>query len=757
MRISKNKPIAVAITLVLLSTMIATATTFTPLERRDCVAFLSVHPDPIGVGQTLLVNAWTSPQPPLGREVGFPEMGMAGLPRDNNTVLFTKPNGDTELVGPMTSGGEGAIWFYYVPDQTGVWTAEFSWAGDEWYFPPTPATTTFTVQQDPVELWLPGVDLPTDYWDRPISAENREWAQISGPWYLGGFLQMFNGSNNPYNRYTTAPKSAHILWKKESRQAGLVGGPVGSLSRASASCSPPIVFMGNLYYGARGGFVCVDLSTGEEKWWAEGGITFLEVRGTTGYLWQIAGSEYRRYSTETGELQTTITGAPSGVQQNIDPENNIIWVFSMPPGYGTRVEPGWLVKWDMTMRGTNWTNGVIWNTTFPEGGGWSLRNYGDVITQFKQGNRQVGINTTTGEVLWAHWRDTPYGAEMAGNGKYYCFYAEEMRWKAFDLDTGNLVWASEQAEYPWGAFVPYIPAVDEDTFYWLSYDGHVYGVNDDDGTIRWSFYSGDTTETPYGTWSFWQGPIVGGGVVFAGTGEHSPTQPVLRGNRLYAIDTEDGNELWSIAGLMAPVALAEGHLVATNSYDGYIYVFNKGQTETTVSASPSVVSKGSTVLIEGTVLDQSPAQPGTPCISDESMSAWMDYLHMQKPCPLDITGVPVTLRAMRSDGSLIELGTATSDQAGHFAKAWTPPDEDVYTITASFEGSESYWMSWSSTGLSVGPEPTPYPEAPTEEDVAEEVVGQLPTYTTMDLILIVAVVIAIIIGIVNFWAIRKRT
>ena len=732
--------------------MIAAATTFTPLERRECEAFLSVMPDPIGIGQTLLVNAWTSPQPPLGAEVGFPEMGSAGLPRENNTFLFTAPNGDTDLIGPITSSGEGAVWFNYVPGQTGTWTIKFSWPGDQWYFG-CETTRTFVVQQDPVQIWLPGVDLPTDYWDRPISAENREWAQISGPWYLGGFLQMFNGSNNPYNAYTTAPKSAHILWTKELGQSGLIGGPSGSLSRTSASCSPPIVFMGKLYYNARGGFVCVDLSTGEELWWAPGSLTFLEVRGTTGYLWQIAGTEYRRYSPETGALQTTITGGPTGVQQDLDPQHNIIWVFNMPPGYGTRVEEGWLVKWDLTqVRGTNWTTGVVWNTTIPEGGGWSLRRWGDVITQFKQGNRQVGINTTTGALLWAHWRDTPYGAEMCGNGKYYCFYAEEMRWKAFDLDTGDLVWASDQAEYPWGAFAPYIPAVDEDKFYWLSYDGHVYGVDDETGHIEWEFYSGDTTETPYGTWAFWGGPIVGGGVVFAATGEHSPTQPVTRGNRLFAIDTNTGTGLWSIAGLFTPLALAEGYLLAANGYDGYLYVFNKGQTATTVSASPSVVSKGSSVLIEGTVLDQSPAQPGTPCVSKESMNAWMDYLHMQKPCPV-YTGVPVKLRAMRSDGSLIEIGTATSDVSGHFEHEWTPPDEDVYKITATFEGDESYWLSWGETGLSVGPTP---PEAPTKEDVAEEVVGQLPDYSTMDLAIIVGVVVAIVIGIVNLWALRRR-
>jgi len=110
---------------------------------------------------------------------------------------------------------------------------------------------------------------------------------------------------------------------------------------------------------------------------------------------------------------------------------------------------------------------------------------------------------------------------------------------------------------------------------------------------------------------------------------------------------------------------------------------------------------------------------------------------------------------MRSDGSLIDLGTATSDVSGHFAKEWTPPDEDVYTITATFEGDESYWMSWGSTGLSVGPEPAEPTEAPTKEEVAEEVVGQLPAYSTMDLVLIAAIVIVAILVVYTLFTVRK--
>ena len=42
-------------------------------------------------------------------------------------------------------------------------------------------------------------------------------------------------------------------------------------------------------------------------------------------------------------------------------------------------------------------------------------------------------------------------------------------------------------------------------------------------------------------------------------------------------------------------------------------------------------SSGTTVMLRGTVIDMSPAQPGTPAISDESMDTWMDYLQLQMP------------------------------------------------------------------------------------------------------------------------------
>jgi len=182
--------------------------------------------------------------------------------------------------------------------------------------------------------------------------------------------------------------------------------------------------------------------------------------------------------------------------------------------------------------------------------------------------------------------------------------------------------------------------------------------------------------------------------------EHSPSAPATRGWGLICLDVRTGEKLWKISGtLMDPGPAADGYMCASSSYDGYMYVMGKGPSATSVTATPKVVAKGSGVLIEGTVLDMSPAQPGTPCISDDNMDTWMDYLHMQMPIDgyyrnITVTGVPVDILAIDKNGESINIGSTSSDLSGNYKIAWTPPAEGVYTITATFAGSDSYGSSW---------------------------------------------------------------
>jgi hypothetical protein len=122
----------------------------------------------------------------------------------------------------------------------------------------------------------------------------------------------------------------------------------------------------------------------------------------------------------------------------------------------------------------------------------------------------------------------------------------------------------------------------------------------------------------------------------------------------------------------------------------------------------------------------------------------MEYLYMQQPLDgifhnVTVLGVPVSLLAVDSNGTVINIGTTASDVSGNFQLAWTPPNEGVYKITANFAGSESYGSSWAETGLSVGPAPEPYP-TPVQPEVP-------PDYTMTIIGTGIAIIIAVAIAV----------
>ena len=129
------------------------------------------------------------------------------------------------------------------------------------------------------------------------------------------------------------------------------------------------------------------------------------------------------------------------------------------------------------------------------------------------------------------------------------------------------------------------------------------------------------SETPYnGYYSFHAATIVADGKLYTYSSEHTPSQPITRGWNFFCINATTGEEVWHFAGSGIDSrrfrgCAADGYLTVASSYDGMMYVFGKGLTSTTVTASPKVTGLGASVLIEGKILDQSVAQPNTPlCI-----------------------------------------------------------------------------------------------------------------------------------------------
>jgi len=227
-------------------------------------------------------------------------------------------------------------------------------------------------------------------------------------------------------------------------------------------------------------------------------------------------------------------------------------------------------------------------------------------------------------------------------------------------------------------------------------------------------------ETPYGVWPSYNGFTIADGKIFVTNDEHSSDTVLWRGSKLYAINTTDGTEVWSISGMLRNPVVADGLLTAINSYDGQVYTFGKGSTATTVTVPMTSVQVEQGFTITGTVTDQSPGQPGTPAISDEDMAAWMEYLHMQKVLPADAKGVTVQLTAIDPNNNLIAIGEATSDMNGNFGFTWAPEVPGLYQIIATFAGSDSYGSSHASTYLTsveappASPTPPPLTLPPTE-------------------------------------------
>jgi hypothetical protein len=313
------------------------------------------------------------------------------------------------------------------------------------------------------------------------------------------------------------------------------------------------------------------------------------------------------------------------------------------------------------------------------------------------------------------------------DGAYAMFDEGKLQFHCFDIQTGVEKWVSQPLT-GWAIFT-YNFYIAYNTLYSAGFDGHLRAYSLANGNLVWDVYFGDSGyENAYGTWPNYAGFNIADGKIYVTNDEHSPDAVMWRGGKLWCIDAFTGEGLWNISGWIRHGAISDGILTALNSLDGIVYTFGKGESKTTVTAQPKVLVEGSTVVIEGTVTDQSPGQTNTPCISGESMASWMEYLHMQKPIPANTKGVNVLLTALDPNGNHQQIGTTTTDMAGNFGFTWTPPVPGQYQIIATFEGTQSYGNSFATTYLSVSNAPSPAPTTtPNPTQTAQPTSTPMPT------------------------------
>ncbi len=785
----------------------------------ESIAHMSFRPNPVGVGQPILFNLWM--QPPLHGSRYF----------KGYTVTFTKPDGtkDTKVVDSYQA--DASAWFEYAVDQVGTWKIKFEFPGgyfpagnytaapgafvgygpfnfqqSVYYKPSSDGPYDLIVQQNMVASWPPAA-LPTDYWTRPVSPDNREWWPILGNYPATGIVG--GGSNWPaetnaymsnylFTPYVQAPNTAHVVWKQQGSDGGLIGGTLQQVSYPGSVGTPRMIYAGRCYDTitktidgkVQNVWRCYDLRTGEVYWEQTGNSQvpqyisyvsqqFEAVPGASAYLRgmiveliYVGGGRYIRYNPYTGAATVNISVAPITTGTfYMDPY--FLTVQNLGTGKGYR-----LINWTVTgtpsgtslsdfaltiMNNITWPFSSLGTCDFEAGVAVTTQSVSPPATGVPTDVYVIAASLTTGQMLWNVSAGIGYGlfsgsTSVADHGKFAVRFNDGL-WHCWDLASGKKLWQSELSTWPWGTFGCYGTASYGGMIIANQYDG-VAAYDWDNGKLVWLYQA--KAEFPYETpyqdnYPYFTGvTVIADGKIYTYNTEHTPSQPEIRGWKMHCINATTGDKVWTISGSMSPGAVADGYLTAANGYDGYMYVFGKGKSKTTVDGLSLVVPKGQGIVIQGTVLDQSPAQPDTPCVSVDSMTTQMEYLHMQLPIDgihhnATVIGVPVTLTALSSDGSSVNIGTITTDgYYGTFSKSWTPNKEGDYKIIASFAGDDSYGSSAATTTISVGP-------APASTDTGNQQQITVPDYTMLILGGIITIIIAVaIVGALLFVTLRRR-
>jgi len=619
----------------------------------------------------------------------------------------------------------------------------------------------------PTDYWKRPVDeINREWW--PIIGSYPWWGD--GPYDEMGMWAYYYPDTNPMRNaaygfvpWVTGPESAHIVWKRQYAVSGLMGGDYGVASHVGSglgtwSMAPQIILMGRAYHTvtkpATNGptsqtyWECYDIRTGEVFWerplyageavpniieWGSGQVEVIGgvVKPTSPALLSISNGYLRRYNPFTGVMTANISIAPmTGNGGTYYMNGHVLGIQDLGADAGS--ERYRLINWTTLGTSTNFATRVMSNTTYARSAlpsdqltDWNV-GIGCTVASISEGGILVGMNMTafnlyTGATIWNKYINEPqYGgtSNVADHGKLVVMSANGY-YLAFDLKTGNEVWRTRQLDDPWDAsgFGSYSVTSAYGQLYWMAMSG-IYAIDWSTGKINWKFEKeAPPFETPYvgsagqTVYPFLNAGICADGKIYTYSNEHTPDAPFARGQPTVCIDVFTGKEVWSI-GITGgsdmrrteiQLAIADGYL-ATAGRDGHLYVYGKGQSETTVSAQQML---DRSVLLTGTIFDLSPAQPGAPCVSKESVAAQMEQIHIGAPVGgvlgnVALVGVPVSLDVIDPNGNYYNIGTTTSDgYSGTFGYTWKPDVAGQYTITATFMGDESYGSSFATTYITV--------------------------------------------------------
>ncbi|MCW3976798.1 MAG: PQQ-binding-like beta-propeller repeat protein [Candidatus Bathyarchaeota archaeon] len=551
------------------------------------------------------------------------------------------------------------------------------------------------------------------------------------PWWITDHEPYsFNQSSGGYNPYSTAPTTSHILWTWQKGPGGTVGGKQGTayfeggyFSSEVGDVGPAIG--GRVYLRSGDDIVCLDEETGEVLFWKlddeEGewvGRTFAVFMNEIGWS---QGRNIRRYELSSGEyigsytMQLSLNGIPI---QGWKPEESPPVPFGVNTRSGERYFIGssrLVINDHRTRVGTvamvrlGAGDPVIWG---PEVGDFVCAIWNDYVIGQEESYEGVisCLDRWTGEELWRRPFES-YHSGGAGYGMYYVAGYDNYVY-AFDLETGATEWVSEIPAESY--YTEQGMAIGDGKVAFAGYAGQMYIFDAFDGSLLSRNYVGDNFEYEpyagyYGTWPFQTPPIGADGKFYSVTGDHATPVIAVPGETLLAVDGRTGKEMWRFPAQCvshgSQFLIADGLLIVMDGQGGQVLAFGKGESAVEVSVTEPRIAKGDYTWITGRITDQSPGQPGTAVVSKESMTLQMEYLHAtgRKPEFGEITGVQAAAFATNTQGTFVDIGVVETDSEGYFEILWTPPSEDLWTVTVAFDGDESYWDSWGTADLAVGP------------------------------------------------------
>jgi hypothetical protein len=132
------------------------------------------------------------------------------------------------------------------------------------------------------------------------------------------------------------------------------------------------------------------------------------------------------------------------------------------------------------------------------------------------------------------------------------------------------------------------------------------------------------------------------------------------------------------------------------------------------------------------------------------MTQFMEAVYEQQPMPNNVTGVPVTLSVLDSNGNYRTIGSTTTNAQGVYGFTWKPDITGNYTVYATFPGTQSYYGSSASTYF--------YASSPaaTSAPTATPLTGLASNNTVMYGIVAIIIVIVIIGAAIMLMLSRKR-